>query len=134
MRRRPDAAWLVILGVLFAAAAPVFAHHSFTAEFDPTKEFTVTGVLSKVDWINPHAAVWVDVKDAKSGKSETWGCEGNPPSTYSRVGVHRDAFKVGENIAMTCLVAKDGSKRWGYLRMIKYMSDGHVLVFRMGQE
>jgi len=134
MRRKPDGGWLVICGLLLAAAAPVFAHHSFTAEFDPTKEFTVTGVLTKVDWINPHAAVWVDVKDAKSGQVEMWGCEGNPPSTYSRVGVHRDAFKVGENIAMTCLVAKDGSKRWGYLRMIKYMSDGHVLVFRMGQE
>ena len=134
MRRHYDSIWLVLFVLIFAAVVPVFAHHSFTAEFDPTKEFTVTGVLTKVDWINPHAAVWVDVKDEKTAKIETWGCEGNPPSTYSRVGVHRDAFKTGETIAMTCLVAKDGSKRWGYLRMIKYMSDGHVLVFRMGAE
>ena len=129
-----------ICGMLLAAiallviTAPLFAHHSVTAEFDPNQDWTATGVLKKVDWINPHTATWVEVKDEGTGTVETWGCEGNPPSTYSRAGVHREDWRVGEVITMTCLAAKDHSKHWGFLKQIKYHSDGHVLVFRLGGE
>ena len=129
-----------ICGMLLAAiallviTAPLFAHHSVTAEFDPNQDWTATGVLKKVDWINPHTATWVEVKDEGTGTVETWGCEGNPPSTYSRAGVHREDWRVGEVITMTCLAAKDHSKHWGFLKQIKYHSDGRVLVFRLGGE
>ena len=119
---------------LLATAAPLFAHHSVTAEFDPKEEWTATGVLKKVDWINPHTATWVEVKDEGTGATETWGCEGNPPATYSRAGVHREDWRVGEVVTITCIAAKDHSKHWGFLKQIKYHSDGHVLVFRLGGE
>ena len=128
------AAIALLVVIFLVMTAPLFAHHSVTAEFDPNQEWTATGVLKKVDWINPHTATWVEVKDQGTGTVETWGCEGNPPSTYSRAGVHREDWRVGEVVTMTCLAAKDHSKHWGFLKQIKYHSDGHVLVFRLGGE
>jgi hypothetical protein len=119
---------------LIVIAIPAVAHHSVTAEFDPTQTFTITGVLTKIDWINPHTATWVDVKDEKTGAVETWGCEGNPPGTYSRSGVRKSDWKIGEMVTLTCLSPKDKSKHWGFLKQIKYHSDGHVLIFRLGGE
>ena len=132
MTRPQGSHFFLVLFSLVIVVLPAIAHHSFTAEFDTEKEFSVTGVLSKVDWINPHTATWVDVKDEASGKVESWGCEGNPPSTYSRAGVHRSDWRIGEVVTMTCLVPKDNAKYWGFLKQIKYHSDGRVLVFRQG--
>jgi len=133
MTRRKNAVVAAVFGLL-TGALPVLAHHSVTAEFDPGQEWTATGILTKVDWINPHTATWIEVKDEQTGKGETWGCQGNPPSTYSRAGVHKEDWKVGELVTITCLAAKDHSKHWGFLKQIKYHSDGHVLVFRQGGE
>src|SRR5262249_40417873 len=124
---------LVAVAVVFAAAAPLFAHHSISAEFDPSKEWSVTGVLSRIDWINPHTATWVDVKDA-SGQVKSYGCEGNPPATWHRAGLKKEDWKIGEAVTMTCAAAKDGSPQWGFIKMLKYKSDGRVMVFRIGGE
>jgi hypothetical protein len=120
--------------LLALAALPVFAHHSISAEFDPSKEFTVKGTLSRLDWINPHTATWVDVMDPATGAVEKWGCEGSPPATWHRAGLRKEDWRIGEEVTMTCAAAKDGTRHWGFIHMIKYKSDGRVMVFRIGGE
>jgi|SRR5579864_2222508 len=125
----------VLLG-LFAfllGAMPVLAHHSITSEFDPSREVTVKGVLTKIEWSNPHIYTYVDVKDA-TGKVETWAFEGNPPGTLHRAGIKKEDWQIGQDVTVTYAAAKDGSKHLGFLKMIKYASDGHTLVFRVGGE
>ena len=119
---------------LVLGAIPVMAHHSISSEFDPTKEWTVKGVLTKILWTNPHTATFFAVKDENTGQTEEWGCEGNPPITYHRGGLNKADWKIGEAVTITCAASKDGAKHWGFLKMIKYKSDGHVIVFRIGGE
>ena len=119
---------------LLLGGVPVLAHHSISAEFDPAKEWSVTGVLTKIDWINPHTATYVEVKDPATGKVETYGCEGNPPATWHRAGLNKSDWKLGEVVTLTCAAAKDGTKNWGFIKMMKYKSDGRVMVFRIGGE
>jgi hypothetical protein len=114
----------VVLGVL-----PVLAHHSVEAEFYQDREWTQTGVLVKVDWINPHSITWIEVKDA-SGKVERVGCQGHPPNAFTRAGLAKKEWIIGETVDMTCLAAKDGTKTWGFIKAIKYHKDGHVIIIR----
>jgi hypothetical protein len=110
---------------LFLAVLPTFAHHSIAAEFDPSKDFTVTGVLTRVEWTNPHIYWYVDVKD-ESGNIETWRFQGAPPSMLHRAGLLRSDWKIGETVTVSAKPAKDGSKL-GFGTLIKY-ADGHSIV------
>lgn len=93
---------------LFWAAAPIRAHHSFAAEYDSKEIITLKGVLTKVEWTNPHAYIFVDVKD-ESGNVTTWSLEGYPPNTLKRTGFAKDLLKVGDEITITAYKAKDAS-------------------------
>ena len=90
---------------VFASSAS--AHHSFAAEYDNNKQITVKGVVQKVEWVNPHAYVFIDVKD-ESGKVTTWAFESLSPNALARQGWSRNSLKVGETVTVNGYLAKDG--------------------------
>jgi hypothetical protein len=98
----------VLLSGMLAASAPVYAHHSFAAEFDANKPVKITGVVTKVEWQNPHVWFYIDVKDA-SGKVINWGIEMGSPNGLMRAGWERTALKAGEIVAVEGSRAKDDS-------------------------
>ncbi len=95
------------LGLLLAAV-PVMAHHSFAAEFDSNKPLKLTGTVTKIEWMNPHAYFYIDVKDA-SGKVTNWGLEMGSPNGLMRQGWTRNSMKIGDEITVEGSAAKDGS-------------------------
>jgi hypothetical protein len=86
----------------------VQAHHSFAAQYDRNKPATLTGPVTKLDWINPHARFFLDVKDA-SGKVVNWEVELAAPAMLLRRGWTRNALKIGEAVTVNGSLAKDGS-------------------------
>ena len=104
-----------VLAILFAAvvlaasAVPVLAHHSFAAEFDSSKAIDFQGVVTKVEWMNPHVYFYVDVKDGKTGKVQNWGCEMGSPNGLTRQGWTRNTLKIGMIVRVEGAAAKDGS-------------------------
>ena len=93
---------------LLVLAAPIFAHHSETAEYDATKPVKVTGTITKVEWMNPHIWFYVDVKD-ENGKITTWGFSSAPPGMLLRRGITKDALKIGSVVNVEGSRARDGS-------------------------
>ncbi len=93
---------------LLAATLPLVAHHSFAAEFDASKSVTLQGVVTKLDWMNPHIWIYLDTKD-DSGTVAHWQCEGAPPNTLTRNGWTRDSLKAGDQVTIEGFRAKDGS-------------------------
>jgi hypothetical protein len=105
-----------------AIAAPIFAHHSETAEYDATKPVKVTGTISKVEWMNPHIWFYVDVKD-ENGKITTWGFSGAPPGMLLRRGITKDVLKIGAVVNIEGSRARDGSNN----------ASGHKVTFADGR-
>jgi len=91
------------------AVPPLLAHHSFAAEFDGTKPVKVTGVVKKVEWMNPHIWFYVDGKDEVTGRSAVWGFSAGPPATLVRRGIKKDVLKIGDTVKVDGFLAKDGS-------------------------
>jgi hypothetical protein len=83
-------------------------HHSFAAEFDAAKPVELKGVVTRIDWVNPHAWIYMDVKDEK-GTVLSWGCELGSPNLLTRNGWTRESLKAGDSIVVTGSQAKDGS-------------------------
>jgi hypothetical protein len=93
--------------VLALASAPALAHHSFVAVYDPAKPVTIQGTVTKLEWTNPHARFYVDVKDT-AGKTTNWEVELGSPNTLLRYGWKRDTVQAGVAINVDGYLARDG--------------------------
>jgi Family of unknown function (DUF6152) len=98
----------LIVGLLLSAGS-VFAHHAFNAEYDGSKVTRWVGTVTKVEWTNPHARFYVDVKD-ENGAVTNWNFEMGSPVQLRRQGWTRDSLKVGDQIKVEGYPAKDGAK------------------------
>jgi len=120
------AAWWVALPLCFWAL-PLFAHHSFGAEYDADKPVTVTGVVTKIEWTNPHSHLFLDVKDDK-GNVVNWKFEGYPPVVLYRTGWRKDiTMKAGDTVTVFGWRARDGTN-WAHSREIT-LPEGKKLFF-----
>jgi hypothetical protein len=107
------------------------AHHSFDAEYDSNKPVTVTGFVTKLDWINPHAYVYIDSRD-ESGAVKNYRIEMGPPYALVRGGWKRDTVKIGDKVTIEgAALAKDGSTAAGSMQTTSMtLATGQKLVMR----
>lgn len=116
------------LVALFAVAGggAALAHHSFAAQYDNKKPVNMTGVVTKVEWTNPHVYIYVDVTDAKTKKVTNWGFEMGPPHMLQKAGWKRNSLKYGEEVVVDGWLARDGSNT-ANARRVTRKATGEVL-------
>jgi hypothetical protein len=114
---------LAAIGALLALTSAALAHHSYSAEFDTTKPVKLSGVLTKIEWANPHIWIYLDVKD-DTGKVTNWGFSASPPGMLTRRGITRNSLKLGEMLTISGHRAKDGSNN----------ASGNVVTFADGHD
>ena len=128
---RPVLFFAIACGVWLASGLSALAHHSGAAEFDSNKKIDLTGVVTKVEWTNPHAHFYMDVKDA-SGNVANWNLELASPNVLIRNGWKRNSIKPGDMVSVTGIRAKD-SPNYGSASVITF-PDGHKLNFLSAEE
>src|SRR3984893_3463838 len=114
---------LAIAAGLLLSGGAALAHHAYTAEFDTHKPVKLTGVVSKLEWSNPHIWIYLDVKDDK-GNVTNWGFSASPPGMLTRRGITKNSLKLGEALTISGHRAKDGSNN----------ASGNVVVFADGRD
>jgi Family of unknown function (DUF6152) len=119
------------IAVLALCGAAVSAHHSFAAEFDINKPVTLQGTVTKVEWVNPHVYVYLDVKDA-NGKVTPWALSSLSPGAARRAGVTRANFGQGQTVTVLAYHSKDGSN-FGFMRRMTF-ADGHTVELWLGDD
>jgi len=100
---------LVVASVLAGGYAG--AHHSFSAEFDGSKPIELTGIVTKIEWTNPHVWFYINVKDEATGEVTNWGAEMGPPHGLQRRGWRRNTLQIGEQVTVNGFLARNGSPR-----------------------
>jgi Family of unknown function (DUF6152) len=115
---------IVNLAAFISFALPLAAHHSFAAEYDSSKPIFLQGTVTKIEWMNPHARFYMDVKDEK-GNVANWEFEMGSPNGLMRQGWSRNAMKIGDVVNVEAYAAKDGTKL-GNVRRVK-LTDGRRL-------
>jgi hypothetical protein len=101
----------VAVAGLFAYVGAASAHHSFSAEFDAAKPIKLTGIVTKVEWTNPHVWFYINVKDEATGEVTNWGAEMGPPHGLQRSGWRRETLKIGESVSVDGFQARNGEHR-----------------------
>jgi hypothetical protein len=115
---------LAVAVAICLTSTPLAAHHSFAAEYDSTKPINLTGTVTKIEWMNPHARFYMDVKD-EDGKVTNWEFELGSPNGLIRQGWKRNAMKIGDVVIVEAFAAKDGTSL-GNARRVK-LTDGRRL-------
>jgi hypothetical protein len=121
MKHRTSYVFGLGLGLLFSAAMPLIGHHSFAAEYDSAKPIKLTGVVTKVEWMNPHIYYYMDVK-GDDGKVTNYAVEGGTPGSLYRQGWRKDSLRIGDTITVDGFKAKDGGNHINGRRVI--LADG----------
>lgn len=117
---------LLAVAALVCGATATQAHHSFAAQYDSNKPVTMTGYLTKLEWTNPHVYIYIDVKDAKSGKVTNWAFEMGPPHMLQKSGWKKNELKVGEELQVDGWLARDGGNSANARRVMRKVT-GEVL-------
>jgi hypothetical protein len=129
MRHRFVTMFVAATVVVIAASAS--AHHSVSGQYDSSKPLMLTGVISKVDWINPHIYLHLDVKD-KDGAVTSWTLSTLPTAMMRRAGLTKESLqgKPGEVVTITAIAARDETKKLGWISKITYADGHHVQLGR----
>ncbi len=117
---------VAVAAVLAATALPMLAHHAFTAEFDASRPLSLSGTFTKMDWVNPHSWIYVDVVNA-DGEITEWAFETPPPNILYRQGWRRDSIEVGQRVEVRAFAAFSGRPR-AWASRVTRVEDGQVML------
>ena len=122
---------VLVAATLVVVAGSLSAHHSVSGQYDASRPLTLTGVISKVDWINPHVYLHLDVKE-KDGAVTTWTLSTLPTAMMRRAGLTKESLQgqPGEVVTITAIAARDETKKLGWISKITYADRHHVQLGR----